>query len=182
MQNPAIVAAVIAAIVSAGTAFWTSRFEMDKVIVAVQQSALQQIIEARLKAYPEAYQLVSQLNKDARANQIDRAYLERLRLAFDRWDSRNGYLLGRDSSDTAYEYREQLLRAILESKRRDFSPDRLLEAAERLELALRSDLGLYGIRLRGSTPALETPTVRKYGSNTLAQPGAAGDAPQASRP
>ncbi len=170
MQNPTVVAAlisaVIAAIVSAGTAFWTSRstvqLEMDKVIVAAQQSALQQIIEARLKAYPEVYQLVSQLNKDARAKHIDRAYLENLRLAFDRWDSRNGYLLGRDSSNTAYAYREQLLSAISESKRGDFSPKGLLGAAERLELALRSDLGIYGIHLQGSTPALQTPRVDKY--------------------
>lgn len=170
MQNPTVVAAlisaVIAAIVSAGTAFWTSRstvqLEMDKVVVAAQQTALQQIIEVRLKAYPEVYRLVSQLNKDARAKRITRAYLESFRLAFDGWDSRNGYLLGPESSNTVYAYRERLLRAISDSEGGDFNPDSLLAAAERLELALRSDLGIYGFRLQGPTPGLQTPKVDRY--------------------
>jgi type II secretory pathway pseudopilin PulG len=169
-MNPTVVAAlisaVIAAIVSAGTAFWTSRstvqLEMDKVIVAAQQSALQQIIQARLKVYPEVYRLVSQLNKDARAKRVNRAYLESLRLAFDAWDSSNAYLLGPESSNTAYEYRGQLLSAISESERSDFSTTELLAAAERLELALRSDLGIYGFQLQGPTPGLRTPKVDKY--------------------
>ncbi len=175
MKNPtvvaAIISAVIAAMVSGGTAFWTSRstvrLEMDKVIVAAQQSVLEQIIQARLKAYPEAYRLVSQLNKDTRAKNIDSAYLESLRLAFDDWDSRNGYLLGPESSNTVYAYREQLLSAISESERseserRDFSLKTLLVAAERLELALRSDLGIYGVRLQGPSPGLQTPKVHRY--------------------
>jgi len=170
MQNPTVVAAVIsavtAAIVSAGTAFWTSRstvqLEMDKVVVAAQQSALQQIIQARLNVYPEVYQLVSQLNKDARARRINRAYLESLRLAFDAWDSENAYLLGPESSNTAYEFRGRLLTAISDSERSDFNTKALLDAAERLELALRSDLGIYGFQLQGPTPGLQTPKVNKY--------------------
>ena len=170
MKNPTIVAAlisaVIAAIVSAGMAFWTSRstvkLEMDKVIVAAQQNALQQIIQARLKAYPAGYCLTSQMVKDAHEKRIDHEYLEGLRSAFDGWDSKNGYLLGPESSNTAFAFRHQLLSVIKESKQGDFSLKELLVHAERLELALRSDLGIYGFQLQGPTPELQTPRVDRY--------------------
>lgn len=169
MQNPIVVAAlmsaVISAIVSAGTSFLTVNLEKDKLVVAAQQSALQQVIRARLEAYPLAYQLVSQMEKDASEKLIDREYLETLRSAFDEWDSSNAHLLGPDSTNIVYAFRQQLLTAISESKRGDFDREKLLDLlryAEQVELALRGDLGIYGFQLQGPDPELIMPIPSKY--------------------
>jgi len=162
----ALISAVIAAIVSAGIAFWTSRstvkLEMDKATVGAQQSTLHQIIQARLKAYPFAYRLISQMFKDAQEKSVDRAYLERLRSAFDAWDSENGYLLGPKSTNTCYEFRQQLLRTIEVARNGTFDITKLLHHAEQRELALRSDLGIYGFELQGPTPSLDTRERQEY--------------------
>ena len=161
-----LISAVIAAIVSLGTAYWTSRstvnLEMDKVVVAAQQRALQLIIQARLQVYSEAYQLMSQLLKDASEKRIDREYLERLRSAFDAWDSKNAYLLGPESVNIAHEFRQQLLCNLEESKHKECNQETLLQHAAWFELALKSDLGIYGIKLQGPDPGLVLPPVPRY--------------------
>lgn len=160
-----IIAATISAIISFVVALWTARSQVRNLIISAQQNALQQIIKARLDVYAGIYRPISQLVKDADSKTIDQEYLEKLRREFDDWDSQNAYLLGPDTTNTAYAFRQILRKAekliIGENKNTGLIED-LLEHAEQLELGLRSDLGVYGLQLQRSSSDIRTPQRTSY--------------------
>lgn len=166
MKNPAVVAALtsagIAAVVSMGTTYWTLEREIDKLVIATQQSALERIINARLSSYQKPYQLVSQLAKDANEESLPLGYFEKLLAEYDSWDSSYGYLLGPESTNTAYDFRQHLAYMVSSSLIDEINLQLLLSNAGKLELALRSDIGIYGFRLEGPSPELNTPKVDRY--------------------
>ena len=170
MKSPAVVAALIsagiAALVSAGTTLLTMQREMDKLAIATQQGALDKIIEARLLAYKDAYRLMSQLSKDANKEPVRLEYLERLLAEYDSWDSNNGYLLGPVSTNTAFEFRQHLFYMVSSSTLDEANLQTLLSNAGKLELGLRSDLGIYGFRLGGPDFDLNTPKLDHYFTNS----------------
>ena len=90
MANPTVIAALIsagiAAVVSAGTTYWTLEREIDKVVLATQQNALHKIIDARLASYQTVYRLISQLAKDASKKSLPLEYFEKLLSEYDSWD------------------------------------------------------------------------------------------------
>lgn len=82
MDNPTVLAASISAFVAVIVAFITSYFtsrstvklEMDKGLISTQQIALKQIIDGRLKAYPDAYRILSRLLEDVDGYLVDLEY------------------------------------------------------------------------------------------------------------
>jgi hypothetical protein len=82
MQNPTVIAALIsagiAALVAAGTTYWTLERELDKIVFATQQSSLQKVTDARLASYQGVYRLLSQLAKDASKQSPTHEYFEHL--------------------------------------------------------------------------------------------------------
>lgn len=155
-----VVSALIAALVSFVTAYLTVRAQA---VLSGQQKALESLIEERLKAYPSAYQLLSQLLKDAGEDNVNLTYLEELKTEYDSWDSQNGYLLGIESTNVAFHFRQILVITLSDYKNGNIQTlSNLLQAAEKFELALRSDLGIYGVRLEGKSELLSLPTVRSY--------------------
>ena len=166
MTNPtvkaALISAGIAAAVSAGTTYWTLEREIDKVVLATQQNALHKIIDARLTSYQTVYRLISQLAKDARKRSLTLEYFEKLLSEYDSWDSSFGYLLGPESTNTAFNFRQHLSYLVSSSLVEESNIQELLSNAGKLELALRSDLGIYGFQLQGPNPDLSTPKVEHY--------------------
>jgi hypothetical protein len=168
-----VAAAAISALVSAGVAWFTARrsvaIEIDKLKLAVQQKLLEQLVAARLGTYPELYSMISELPKAARTDISNPASLQELLDKVNAWDSKHAILLGPHTTNVCYEFRQALAKgASLASKAptEDHAAQghtaTLFRQAELLELALRSDLGIYGVELAQAPDALRTPRVEHY--------------------
>ena len=149
-----IVPVLLSAPVSLVVAWVTSRrtivVETEKARFSAQQKALELVLTRRLATYPEIYALLSEIPKafdDVPTVVLDlRSTLER----FNVWDSQNSILMSNDTSNYCHEFRMALVAAV-KAGRQPSSDDQfgdIRALAERLELALRTDLGLHGIGLK----------------------------------
>jgi hypothetical protein len=67
------------------------------------------------------------------------------------WDSQHAMFLGSDATNVCYAFRATLRHAVLAfGNESPAITNELLDAAARLELALRSDLGIHGIDIIGT--------------------------------
>ena len=146
----AVVPAVIALITALITARWTAGTELTKLSVGVQQKVFEQLVEARLARYPELYWLLSSFRKStggSRPRTLDHATLDALLTAVNNWDSHNALFLGPEAAHVCAEFRTNLW--TLWGTNRNATEeeiDGLVDHSNKLELALRSDLGIYGIQ------------------------------------
>jgi hypothetical protein len=162
-----IAAAAISAFVSACIAWATARLgvraEIQKLRLGVQQKVLEQLVAARLIVYPALYYLISELLKIG--STPDATALGRLLEQVNSWDSKHAILLGPHSTNVCYQFRRTLAVAASmagdETKQRK-AMDAVFSQAELLELALRSDLGIYGVEVVKGPGLLRTPRVQGY--------------------
>jgi len=159
----ASVSALVAALVAWITTRRTLRAEVERLRLAVQQKLLEQLVAARLAVYPELYAMLSELPKAARGTLSSPGVLRELLAKVNAWDSKHAILLGPDATNVCYAFRQTLADA---GRGADEVDDTrladLFRRAELLELALRSDLGIYGVELAQAPAALRTPFVDRY--------------------
>ena len=143
------------AIFSAGVAFvvaWLSsrrtiRLEINKLRLATQQLAFSELLKVRIQEYPKLYSILSDLGKIARDESVA-VNLEDIRDRIEQWDSAHAIFMTRETSNKCHNFRSILRRAAKPQSDRRISGE-LLRAAEELELALRSDMGIHGISMLG---------------------------------
>ncbi len=112
------------------------------------------LLEARLSVYPRLYFLLSSFIKEAKYESIRRSTLETLLAQINEWDSKNAVFLSEHSGHVCYLFREDLwellqkgdeeLRRTLSSP--DFLKD-LTKMVQGVEVAIKSDLGIYGVEV-----------------------------------
>jgi hypothetical protein len=166
----ALIAAVISAAISAAVARLSVRAELKKLRLGIQQRLLEQLVAARLLVYPELYALISGVVKAWSIEIPDSVAIERLLKQVDDWDSKHAILFGRDTINICYEFRALLsvsaqhLTKIShgDSASRGKIVRSIFHGIARLELALRSDLGIYGIDLAKSSTDIKTPRIEHY--------------------
>jgi hypothetical protein len=170
-------AAVISAAVAAGVAWFTARAsfntEVGKLTLGVQQKLLEQMVEKRAAVYPKLYSLLSDLPKAAAGDLTNYPSPRELFAKINEWDSQHSIFLGPHTTNVCWGFRQVL---------RDFAEDfpnlaagaavnsdvkervnDLLKHAEQLELALRSDLGIYGVDVTDpKNLKFRTTHVRRY--------------------
>lgn len=125
-----------------------ARLEVDKLRIATHQLAFSKLLETRIREYPKLYAMLSDLPKAAYDSpstvSVD---LEQLLVRVNQWDSQYAVFLGPETTNSCDAFRQALIRAVREAEPVNRNiPLSLLEAAGRLELALRSDLGIHGFR------------------------------------
>jgi hypothetical protein len=142
---------------------------MQKLRLGVQQKLLEQLVAARLLVYPDLYFLLSEVPKAGRAAMSDPAALRHLLDQINAWDSKHAILLGPHSTNVCYEFRRTLTQVASLAREssggegtRQKAMDAVFAQAEQLELALRSDLGIYGIEVLERPGMLRTPRIRRY--------------------
>jgi hypothetical protein len=138
----ALVALVVAWLASARAV----RLEVNKLRLATQQLAFSKVLEVRIREYPALYALLSDLPKAAYDKpstvSVD---LKELLARVNEWDSKHSVFLGLETSNICDVFRQALVQAARETGPATTPiPDNVLSAAARLELALRSDLGIHG--------------------------------------
>jgi len=125
--------------------------ETDKIRLTTQQAAFAKLQEARIREYPHLYALLSDLQKALDQPATVTLSLHELLRKINEWDSQYAVFLGAETSNKCHAFRMTLVEIV-----RDMSADepsaiteRLVDTAETLELALRTDLGIYGIGVDG---------------------------------
>ncbi len=128
--------------------------ELKKLRYEMKKTYASKLLEARLNVYPTLYFLLSSFLKEARYKTIHKKTIETLLSQIDEWDSKNAILLGENSGRICYVFREnlwQLLHCTDEELKRNLSSTQFIEElrteAQKLELAIKSDLGIYGVDL-----------------------------------
>ena len=162
------ISVLISACVAWATARLSVRMELQKLRLGVQQKLLEQLVAARLVVYPGLYSLLSELPKISRAAVKDAAALRNFLEQVNTWDSKHAILLGPHSTNVCYQFRKTLTEAASiageasnETNQRKVM-DAVFSQAELLELALRSDLGIYGVEVTQAPGLLRTPQLQKY--------------------
>jgi hypothetical protein len=177
-------AAAVSAAVSAGVAWFTSRrafaAELGKLKLGVQQKLLEQMVTIRSASYPEMYALLSDLPKAARGDASKYSTPGDLLDKVNLWDSKHSIFLGPRTTNICYAFRQELRQFAKDYPRLtagstvDPSVESrvrtLLQRAARLELGMRSDLGIYGVEVHGKTLSLRLPDVDEYEPLGTAQP------------
>lgn len=144
----AVISAAIALLVSWFSSRRAVRLEIDKLRLSTQQLAFSKLLEVRIREYPELYSMLSDLPKAAQG-ETGAVDLEQLLSRVNEWDSRHAIFMGPETSNICYAFRATL-RAAAGATSAPTMTAKLLETAERLELALRSDIGIHGIGVSGS--------------------------------
>ncbi len=147
---------IVSAIISAAVAFlvsWFSsrravRLEMDKLRLSTQQLAFSKLLEVRIREYPALYSMLSDLPKAVHKENAP-VDLGQLLTRVNEWDSRYAIFMGPETSNICWAFRKVLRNGATSESPATMSAQ-LLDAAERLELALRSDIGIHGIGVSGS--------------------------------
>ena len=152
----AVISAAIALLVSWFSSRRTVRLEVDKLRLSTQQLAFSKLLEVRIREYPKLYSILSDLPK-AFQGEIAAVDLGHILGRVNEWDSLHSIFLGPETSNICYRFRAQL-RGAVRAKPSPTINSELLDAAEQLELALRSDIGVHGIGVSGSdlSPRLRT--------------------------
>jgi hypothetical protein len=153
----AVISGVVSFVVAWLTASRTLQTEIAKLQLAAETGAFARLVDARLASYPALYTLLSDLVKSLEAESLEPTSLRTLLTKVDDWDSKFALLLGPKTANTCWQFRTHLRQAIMHLQTpgpadgRGKILDDIFHNASDLELALRSDLGVYG--LSGDVPA-----------------------------
>jgi hypothetical protein len=146
-----VFAAGLSAIISFIVAWFTGaragRLEANKVRLATQQAAFAKLQEARIREYPRLYALLSDLQKALDQPSTVSVSLYELLRNINEWDSQCAVFLGRHAVLKCHAFRMILVNAVrsMEVDTPQAITIELCDAADALELALRTDLGIYGV-------------------------------------
>ncbi len=130
--------------------------ELKKLRYEMKKTYASKLLEARLNVYPTLYFLLSSFLKETRYRSIHKTTIETLLAQIDEWDSKNAILLGENSGRICYIFREnlwQLLDCTNEKLKQKLESPQFIEElrteAQKLELAIKSDIGIYGVDFVG---------------------------------
>jgi hypothetical protein len=146
----------------------TFKGELSKLRLTAEASIFGRLLDARLGTYSGLYSLLSHLIKIGPRGPIDAVRLKELIHAVDAWDSQHAILLGPRTTNDCYFFRQGLKRLLLVTEDGALAEQvaevghEVLDLAGRLELALRADLGIYGVGAFKGEGKLITPTVLDY--------------------
>jgi hypothetical protein len=157
--------ALLGVMLSIAVSLLTSRMvfknEARKLILEARKAYDSKLVEARLNAYPGLYLLISKFAKQIRHEHISRNDIDSFLREIDEWDSRNAILLSARTGHLCGRLRESLeawLRADITTRPDVSTLQDLIQKIGILELALKSDLGIFGVEDAG----LDTKVVDSY--------------------
>ena len=144
----ALLGVAISAAISLVLSKWVAANEIKKMRLETKKAFDSKLIEERLKRYPELFALLSQFIKDVEFGSVSKETVKTLLTAVNAWDSQNAIVLSHSTAKGCYDYRHYLSN-LLKNEENSFSEDRLKELHTMtavVEFALRSDIGIYGIK------------------------------------
>lgn len=154
---------VLSSLVSFVVAWFTSRralrLEEMKLRLAAESAVLEKLTEKRLLSYPRLWSLIHVVLGAMRDGP---ASADSIRSAIENWDAEHSILLGPQAVNRMYEFRLALRSLPINPSAGQASS--LQASAEALELALRSDLGIYGLTLNNKASRLTSPRIPGYAS------------------
>lgn len=170
-----VVAAFVTAAISAFVAWFTARrtvhLESEKLRLGTQQKILEMLVKTRLEVYPKIYALLSNLWKYPPQQADVAAVLNSFIDELNEWDSKYSLILGPHTTNICYEFREVCNETLevarsrpIDKKTYDEQSKKVFAAGQKLELALRSDIGIYGLQLTGPA-GIHTPVQKSWGLN-----------------
>lgn len=113
------------------------------------------LLSVRVAIYPHLYFLLSSFIKMSRCKPINRDMLEELLNGMNEWDCKNAIFLSAHAGQACHDLRHYLSRLLTKSDKAlarilsspNFS-NVLAERMRRVELGLKSDLGIYGVEIK----------------------------------
>jgi hypothetical protein len=138
--------------------------ELRKLRFQAEQVFWSEILKRRMDTYPQLYYLLSEFNKKIEfTHQISKTDIESLSVKINEWDSENAIVFSRRTATLCYRFREMLWELIEESDeelKKKLSNQELLrdiyQKTGTLELALKSDLGIYGVDVSNAEDNIKT--------------------------
>lgn len=144
--------ALLGVMLSIAVSLLTSRMvfknEMRKLILEARKAYDSKLLEARLNAYPALYLILSRFAKQSRHEPISRDNMDSFLRDIDEWDSRNAILFSARTGHLCGSLRESLeawLVADVATRPGMSTLQDLIQKIGILELALKSDLGIFGV-------------------------------------
>jgi hypothetical protein len=126
--------------------------ESHKLLFEAKKVYDNKLLEARLATYPNLYTLLSKFIKGTRQQSIERSTLESFIAEVNEWDCTHAILFSTYAGKACHDLRhflEDLLRENNETLIQSLSSQpvirTLIGKIRKLELALKSDLGIYGV-------------------------------------
>lgn len=138
---------VLSVLISFLTSSRLTRTELEKLRSEVKKTYADRLLSKRLETYPGLYYLASNFLKEIQYGSVDNLLLNEFRTQLIEWDSKNAIFLSSYASRKLYSLRRRLVRELKqltdeELKDQDLLKD-LQKQVERLEVALRNDIGVY---------------------------------------
>ncbi len=129
--------------------------ELRKLRIEAQRAYDSKVLESRISTYPQLYFLLSDLAKTTRRSGFSNDMLEAFIAKVDDWDSRNSLFMSLHTASTCYEFRAFIRQVIPTLVAELAKVDRnFLDRIGMLEFALKSDLGICGVK-GAQTPELK---------------------------
>lgn len=127
-----------------------TNIELQKLRTEIQQTYADRLLEKRLEVYPELYAYLSDFIKVIRFSSVTKDSLEKLHSQVMQWDSRHSILFTARTGVIFHHFYMLLMEMVklsdMEIRGRFSSEEekkRLRHALSGVELALKSDLGIY---------------------------------------
>lgn len=165
----ALVGVLLSVVISLITSRKTVNVELRKLRFQIQQVYASKLLETRLAVYPQVYSLLSAFSKELRGYKLNRNALESLLTNLDDWDSKNGILFTGDTISACSRFRNRLIRLLTlngEELAKRFSSEDFVDEwfryTEAFELALKSEIGIYGLEFSGAEDDIKTRAKDRY--------------------
>jgi hypothetical protein len=164
----------ISVLAAAAVAWYTVqrsfRTELSKLQLGVQQNLLEQLVASRLRVYPILYAVASDIIKAVSDGSVTKIMMVDMFKKVQEWDSQNALLLGADTTNVCFTFRQSLREyvdyisenGLVMTNELQAHVNRLFNISQKLELGLRSDIGIYGIGLAENISSLNIPNIDNY--------------------
>jgi hypothetical protein len=157
----ALLGVMLSIAISLLTSRVVSKNETRKFILEARKAYDSKLLETRLSVYPNLYLIISKFVKHIRHEPVSGDDINSFLREIDEWDSRNTILLSARTGHMCGRLRETLEAWLRDgvARRPDISTlQDLIQKIGVLELALKSDLGIFGVEANG----LDTKVVDSY--------------------
>jgi len=147
----AFVGVVLSVLVSYVTGRRSANIEIQKMRTEIQQEFSRRLFEKRMDVYPILYSYLSDFTKVLQFGNLSQRDVDRLFKSYQEWDSLNAILFSARTGKLSYDLRLKLseLTKMTDKQFRETygtveSLKELRKQIQQLELALKSELGIYG--------------------------------------
>jgi len=129
----------------------TTNTEIQKLRTEIQQTYTGKLLDKRLELYPEMYYLLSDFRKKFDVADISKEDVKRLLKQTSEWNSKHSILFSGQTTLISVRFRKLLTRLVQDGFESNESLRELIRTLAELEVALKSDIGIYVIEF--SDPA-----------------------------